>query len=113
MDDSAAETPELAAARERAARACGVEAAALRHRAAHAWGHSFVIDVASASEHGGEPLLVYVDAGTGMVATSEPARADRIVQLDARGPLGVPPWSPPQALGVGERLRAWWLNLRR
>ena len=81
-------------ARERAAKACGVDVSAIVEAREHAWGWSFAL------ERGGGG--VFVDAGTGLVATSEPGDDDeRIAALQARGPLGVPPWSAPPK-------RSWW-----
>ncbi|MBX3200575.1 MAG: hypothetical protein KF894_20725 [Labilithrix sp.] len=87
------------ASRERAAKACGVDTAAVGEATAHAWGWSFAL-----TSGGGR---VYVDAGTGLAVTSEPGDDDeRVAALDARGPLGVPPWSPPPK-------RSWWQTLVR
>jgi hypothetical protein len=86
-------------ARERATKACGVDVSALAEATEHAWGWSFVLAT------GGD--RVFVDAGTGLVATSEPGDDDeRIAALYARGPLGVPPWGPPPK-------RSWWKTLVR
>lgn len=86
-------------ARERAAKACGVDIAAVGEATEHAWGWSFALP--SAGER------AFVDARTGLVATSEPGDdPERIAALHARGPLGVPPWSPPPK-------RSWWQALVR
>ena len=86
-------------ARERAAKACGVDVSAVAEATEHGWGWSFAL-----ATGGGR---VFVDAGTGLAATSEPDDDDeRIAALYARGPLGVPPWSPPPK-------RSWWQTLVR
>ncbi len=86
-------------ARERAARACGVDRPSVGEAAEHTWGWSFVLPTV-----GGR---AFVDAGTGLVATSEPDDdEERILALEARGPLGVPPWSPLPT-------RSWWQKLAR
>jgi hypothetical protein len=89
-----------AQARERAARACGVEVIELSEGTEHGWGWSFVL---AEPDAGAGP--VFVDAGTGLVATSAAGDDDRIATLQERGPLGVPPWSPPPKL-------TWWQELR-
>ena len=74
-------------ARERAAKACGTDVSAIGEATEHSWGWSFVLTTG-----GGQ---VFVDAGTGLAAISEPSEeGDRIAALRTRGPLGVPPWSP-------------------
>lgn len=86
-------------ARERAAKACGVDVSAIAEGTERAWGWSF--ELATGGGH------VFVDAGTGLAATSEPGDDDeRTATLHARGPLGVPPWSPPPR-------RSWWQTLLR
>ena len=86
-------------ARERASKACGVDASAIGAESAHAWGWSFVL-----ATGGGR---VFVDAGTGLTAISEPDDdEERTAALVARGPLGVPPWSPPPK-------RSWWQTIVR
>jgi hypothetical protein len=88
------------AARERAARACGVDVGALDDGTEHDWGWSFELtDPRDGSSR------AFVDAATGLTATGEPADEERLALLAARGPLGVPPWSPPPR-------RTWWQALR-
>ena len=91
-------------ARERAAKACGVELSAIGDATEHAWGWSFALPGRGG---GGGRGRVFVDAGTGLAATSEPDDDDeRSATLHARGPLGVPPWSPLPR-------RSWWQTLVR
>ena len=86
-------------ARERAAKACGVELSAIGDATEHAWGWSFALPTGAGS--------VFVDAGTGLAATSAPDDdGERTATLHARGPLGVPPWSPLPK-------RSWWKTLVR
>lgn len=88
----------VAQARERAARSCGVTVDDLTEPREHAWGWSFTL-----AEPGAGP--VFVDGDAGLVATSELGENERIATLYARGPRGVPPWSPPRG-------RAWWDAVR-
>ena len=90
---------DLGQARGRAAKACGVDASELGDATEHEWGWSFVLTA--------DGTRVFVDGGTGLTALGEPADdEDRLAALQARGPRGVPPWSPPPK-------RPWWQDILR
>lgn len=82
-------------ARERAARTSGTPRHALPAGIEHAWGWEYATD---------RDERVFVDATTGVATAADEDDHPRRTILVARGPMGVPPWSPPP--------RSWWSTVK-
>jgi hypothetical protein len=91
------------AARERAARALGVEPDELAPGIERPWGWVFGF-----VEMRPGPGPTFVDGRTGLVTTTSSIEHERIALLSERGPMGVPPWSPPIEEDV-----PWWKAVLR